>query len=87
MQLEDRKKGLCFYCKDKWHVGHQCKVPKIFLIDGFQLYNQGSDQEVPLEDGSIEEVVSTKLEQQMVGSVKITLYALLGSPSPRTMRV
>ena len=40
MQVDDRKKKrLYFYCEDKRHVGHQCKTPKIFLIEGFQQYN------------------------------------------------
>ena len=67
--------------------GHQFKAPKIFLIDRFQQYNQGSYQEVPLEDESIKEDASIELQQQMASSTKITLYALLGSPSSGTMRV
>ena len=30
-QMEERrKKGLCYYCDDKWFMGHKCKTPKIF---------------------------------------------------------
>ena len=28
---ERRKKGLCFYCEEKWHNGHKCKSPKVFI--------------------------------------------------------
>ena len=30
---ERRKKGLCFYCEEKWHNGHKCKSPKVFLME------------------------------------------------------
>ena len=34
-QIEERrKKGICFHCEEKWHAGHQCKTPKIFLMEG-----------------------------------------------------
>ena len=31
---ERRKKGLCFYCEEKWHNGHKFKSPKVFLMEG-----------------------------------------------------
>ena len=33
---EMRKKGLCYYCEDKWHIGHKCRTPRIFLMEGLQ---------------------------------------------------
>jgi len=34
-QIEDRrKKGLCFYCKEKWFARHKCKTAKVFLMEG-----------------------------------------------------
>lgn len=38
---EKRKKGMCFYCEEKWHASHQCKVPRIFLMEGLQEFNSG----------------------------------------------
>lgn len=33
-QVEERKKkSLCFRCDDKWVVGHQCKTPRVFLLE------------------------------------------------------
>jgi hypothetical protein len=30
---ERRKKGICSNCDEKWHVGHKCKTPKLFLME------------------------------------------------------
>ena len=68
-------------------MGHQCKTPKIFLMEGFQQSNQGSEQEVLDEERTVGYDVSTELQQQGARCAEITLYALLGSPSPGTMRV
>ena len=62
MQVEDRKKkGLCFHCEDKWYVGHQCKTPKIFLMEGFQQNNLGSEKKVLDEERTVGYDVSTEL--------------------------
>lgn len=89
---ERRKKGLC-YCYDvKWVIGHKCKTPRIFLMEG--LHDVGCQS---LSDCQLKEVQTTSnseliLQQHEEGSIhegvaEITLYALLGSPSPSTMRV
>ena len=78
---ERRKKGLCFYCEEKWHNGHKCKSPKVFLME--RVHSQGLevDLDADLEgefDGS-----NAQLESQpevLEQSAEITLYALLGSP-------
>lgn len=31
---ERRAKGLCYYCDDKFTLGHQCKNPRSFMIVG-----------------------------------------------------
>ena len=52
-QMEDRrKKGLCYYCEDKWSVGHECRTPRIFLMDGLQEVVREVESNVPLEEGS-----------------------------------
>lgn len=88
---ERRKKGLCYYCDDKWAIGHKCKTPRIFLMESLQ---EVGCQSVP--DFHLEEVHDTNsglvLQQHEVDSIhegvaEITLYALLGSPSLGTMRV
>ncbi|XP_075643266.1 uncharacterized protein LOC142614597 [Castanea sativa] len=97
---ERRKKGLCFHCEEKWHAGHHCKIPKKFLMEGLQeLHSNEQLQGVVTEDSNgldqgVEEGMAglrgTGIEgtAELKSSVaEITLYALLGSPSPGTMRV
>ena len=39
-QIEERrKKGICFHCEEKWHARHQCKTPKIFLLEGLSEFH------------------------------------------------
>lgn len=34
-QMEERRKrGLCYNCDEKWHTGHKCKQPKVFVMEG-----------------------------------------------------
>ena len=36
-QMEERrKKGLCYYCDEKWQPRHKCKGLKLFMIDEVQ---------------------------------------------------
>ena len=46
---ERKKKGLCFYCEEKWHNGHKCKSPKVFLMEGVQSPGLEVDLDVDLE--------------------------------------
>ena len=92
---ERRRKGLCFNCDEKFQLRHHCKPAKLFLLKGLYPFQDSSsnaqfleldDSEATLlhldEDKSIHNRVESK-----VGEVEITLYALLGSPSPGTMRI
>ena len=75
-QMEERrKKGLCYYCDEKWQPKHKCKGLKLFMIDEVQEVSQ-------VEVGEGDLTTEFQLDQ-----ADITLYALLGSPSPSTMRV
>lgn len=33
---ERREMGLCYYCDEKFHAGHRCNRPKIFLLEGLE---------------------------------------------------
>ena len=72
---ERRKKGLCYYCDEKWQPRHKCKGLKLFMIDEVQEVSQ-------MEVGEEDLTAKFQLDQ-----VDITLYALLGSPSLGIMRV
>jgi len=34
---ERREKGLCYYCDDKYHIGHKCNRPKVYLLEGLEI--------------------------------------------------
>ena len=77
---EKRDKGLCFKCDSKWGPGHRCGGPKIFLIEETE------------EDNDILELTEELLKQRDLqgneeGEIGISLHAITGSPSPKTMRV
>ena len=75
-QIEKRrKKGLCYYCDEKWHPKHKCKGLKLFMIVEVQEVNQ-------VEAVEVDVITDFQLDQP-----DITLYALLGNPSPGNMRV
>lgn len=85
--VERRKKGLCYHCDEKWQSGHQCKGARIFLlgVSFSQELPSSSPQLVELEaDVS---VVLSEGQDVLQDSPEITLYALVGSPSPGTMRI
>ncbi|KAK9984354.1 hypothetical protein SO802_033879 [Lithocarpus litseifolius] len=92
-QMEERrKKGLCYYCEDKWQIGHKCRTSRIFLMEGLQEVPKEGEPNVQLEEvsdvyNSQQELHQFKESRCPEGFAEITLYALLGSPSLGTMRV
>ena len=86
-QIEDRrKKGLCFYCEEKWFARHKCKTPKVFLMEGVQA--SMPEVEVSFKEVQEEECIPSKSSSELISQpAEITLYALLGNPSLGTMRV
>jgi len=96
-QMEERrKKGLCFNCDEKFQLGHHCKSAKLFLLEGLCPFQGPSSnvQLVELNDGDsalahnsdVPHLAFVEYEHDMI-EPEITLYALLGSPSPGTMRI
>ena len=33
---ERREKGLCYFCDEKYHLGHKCSRPKLYLLKGME---------------------------------------------------
>ena len=84
-QMEERKKrGLCYNCDDIWVPGHKCKNVTLFLLEGVEM-DQDSSCGVQLTE--IEDGVTIARVQEEEVEAEITLYALVGSPTPGTMRV
>ena len=88
---ERRKKELCYYYDDKWFIGHKCKTPGIFNMDGLQEIDYQGVQDLQLEEVTNEQASQLEFQHEVDRIPKrvaeITLYALLDSPSPGTMRV
>lgn len=34
---ERRRKGLCYYCDEKYNAAHRCQRGKVFLMEGCEL--------------------------------------------------
>lgn len=79
-ELEERKaKGLCFTCNEKYTRGHQCKKRQLYALDGEEKDQvQEQLQENEEEDPEI---------QEPNGELQISINALTGSVSYRTMRI
>ncbi|XP_042952297.1 uncharacterized protein LOC122289392 [Carya illinoinensis] len=81
-----REKCLCYHCDSKWHPGHRCNSPKLYLIEeveddsdeSFEATSQFSDQSN--EKGPYNE---EKAPQKVP---EISLHAIIGSRNPKTMR-
>jgi hypothetical protein len=81
---ERREEGLCYCCDERYQPGHRCNRPKIFLLEGM-----GVDEE-PREEENAEEVLPVEeLDDDVVNGelLGISLHALVGSPTPCTMRL
>jgi len=48
-----KKQGLCYYCDDKYSLGHKCKELKFFQIDA---NDNNSSEEAPPHGGPEDEV-------------------------------
>lgn len=76
---ERRDKGLCYNCDEKYHAGHRCNRPKLYLLEGVEI---GGDQEE-----SEEEIEEQEQQIQTAELLVISVHALSGVPSPKTMRL
>jgi hypothetical protein len=81
--FDRRKKGLCYSCDSKWHQGHVCPSPKLFLIEGIE------EEAVPTAD----QPTADQLPEPDPGDFfleefpEISLNAITGTPTPKTMRI
>jgi hypothetical protein len=76
-ELKDRRdRGLCFNCDDKFSPGHRCK--KLFLIEG--VYEEEAGHSSPAGEGEVEEEEEFEIPE-------ISLQAISGVPTPKTMRI
>jgi hypothetical protein len=41
---ERREKGLCYFCDEKYHQGHKCSRPKLYLLEGMEFKEEGEEE-------------------------------------------
>ncbi|KAA8549923.1 hypothetical protein F0562_001607 [Nyssa sinensis] len=83
---ERREKGLCYFCDEKYHQGHKCSKPKLYLLEGMEFEGEGEEE---LEEEKTfkqpdTEIIPAVQQAEMLG---ISLHAIAGAPSPKTMRL
>jgi hypothetical protein len=77
-QMEDRRKrDLCYSCNAKWSRGHVCEGPKLFLIE--EVENKEIEEADEADEATLMEIVEEESE--------ISLNAIIGTPTPKTMRI
>jgi len=77
---ERRRKGLCYSCDAKWTRGHVCQVPKLFLIEVADQEEEEGGKTAPQAEEDPGEFFLEEFPE-------ISLNAITGSPSPKTMRI
>ncbi|KAF5468734.1 hypothetical protein F2P56_012865 [Juglans regia] len=80
--LERSKKGLCYFCDDKWQPGHKCARPKLFLLEGME-FGESSGEECVEPTGELV-VEPVEVEAEMAS---ISLQSMVGGGGPKTMRL
>eukprot|EP00253_Pinus_taeda_P036679 PITA_36679 len=78
-----RKQGLCYYCDEKYSLGHKCKEPKFFQIDATGY--SSSEEDTPLEKPKAVEEDNQK--DNVPDELVISLHALAGISSPQTLKI
>ncbi|XP_041009343.1 uncharacterized protein LOC121253391 [Juglans microcarpa x Juglans regia] len=81
-----REKGLCYHCESKWHPGHRCNSPKLYLIEEVVEESEDCGEDTRQLADQIEEPDS-KVEKTLQNPPEISLHALIGSVGPKTMQV
>jgi len=81
---ERREKGLCYYCDDKYHIGHKCSRPRVYLLEGLEIEEGAvpAEQEQQIQEGEALEAPEEEGEL-----LEISLHTIVGAPAPKTMRL
>ena len=51
---ERRKKGLCFYCDEKFVLGHRCQRPQLFMIEDSRPIETDTSEDCTVDIGIVE---------------------------------
>ncbi|XP_035544590.1 uncharacterized protein LOC118347985 [Juglans regia] len=80
--VERRRKGLCYFCDDKWQPGHKCARPKLFLLEGMEFGESSGEENVDATGELVVEPVEVEAEM-----ASISLQSMVGGGRPKTMRL
>lgn len=84
---ELRDKGLYYNCDEKWATGHKCRAIKLFIME---CEDSGDEEEANAtpEGGSSSQQFKDEAQAHIIRfEPGISIHAIIGSPSPRTMRI
>ncbi|KAG7963754.1 hypothetical protein I3843_09G134000 [Carya illinoinensis] len=84
---ERREKGLCYYCDEKFHIGHKSNRPKLFLLEGIEV---DESEETEPKEGNLAIIEPKEMNErgkEMGELLLISLHAMAGSLAPKTMRI
>ncbi|KAA8539377.1 hypothetical protein F0562_026069 [Nyssa sinensis] len=75
---ERREKGLCYYCDEKYSLGHRCERPQLFMIEDAPHMEKenGENGEEPPQEAETQELLP-----------EISFHAIAGAEHPQTLRV
>ncbi|VFQ98572.1 unnamed protein product [Cuscuta campestris] len=76
-KAERNKKGLCWYCDEKWVPGHHCK-------HRFLVFMGPDEDDNPLD---VEDFVDRDQEAAVISGDVSNLHSLADSPSPRSLKL
>ena len=79
---ERREKGLCYFCDDRYQPGHKCNRPRLYVLEGMEFEEEEGEEEMFSSENT--EVLPGELQAELLG---ISLHAIAGAPSPKTMRI
>ncbi|KAL5831742.1 hypothetical protein ACOSQ4_017096 [Xanthoceras sorbifolium] len=71
---ERREKGLCYYCDDRFVLGHRCQRPQLFMIEDTVL-EEDLPEEALEHVGSAENILP-----------EVSFHAITGTEHPQTIR-
>lgn len=72
---ERLEKGLCYYCDEKYSLGHRCECPQLFMIEDRPQMEEEKNEE-PTQEAETQELLP-----------EISFPAIAGTELPQTLRV
>jgi hypothetical protein len=83
---EQREKGLCYNCHEKWHPGHKCKSPRLYLLSSLELQSDDNVEDVYYDFTDLVDPVP-EFDVVECKAPEISLNAISGSLGSKSMRL